>query len=175
MNAARLPPISRPRPVTETTLLHAVARPLLVARSALEDFKVEEVGRNRNFPHASDLTRVARSSRAGHVTQERLHRFGMALNIDEDRAIGPVRHRTNYAVALRRFGYPRPIIHSLYATDGDIVPMDEGVHRTHKSKVSMPFPTSGLSHRAEKPVSNRANEKPICEGETTSTPQRTSP
>lgn len=71
---------------------------------------------------------TTRPSRTTHVAEERLHGREVALDVDEDRAIGPVRDTADHAVTTRRLSDARAVVHTLDATARETMPVDEFAH-----------------------------------------------
>lgn len=68
---------------------------------------------------------MAQAPRAAHVAQERLHSPELTLNVDEHRAIGPVRNPADDLMPIRRLRDARSVVDPLDATPCEAVPMDE--------------------------------------------------
>jgi hypothetical protein len=93
---------------------------LLVA----QDLESKQVLRNREFRHAFHRVRVTRVPRTAHVAEESFHGREIALDVNEDRAIRPVRNTADQAMPERRLRDSRAVIHALNATARDAIPVD---------------------------------------------------
>jgi hypothetical protein len=105
-------------PVAETPQLRA------------NDREPDNVRGGCDFRDAFNLASVARAAGTAHVTQECLHRFALALHVDEDGAVGTVRDSADHAVAIRGFHDPSAVAYALDATARDAVPVDQVTLRT---------------------------------------------
>lgn len=107
-----------------------VARDVSVrpAPSLAHDLERDQVGRDREFRDALHRIRVARAAWTAHVAEERLHGWEVALDVDEDSAIGAVRDASDDAVPMGRLRDSRAIVHALDAPLRETMPVD---YRTH--------------------------------------------
>lgn len=110
------------------------------AESVPKDIETEKVWRERKVGDASHGVSVAQPPGTAHFAQERLHHFKGSLNVDEDRPVRSVSHRTDHPVAKRSFGHASPVVHSLDTADRDAVPVYEGVHDFSRSEPLKVFP-----------------------------------
>jgi hypothetical protein len=111
--------------------------------SISQDIESDQVGGNWHFGDPLYDAGMARSSRTTDVTQEGLHRLDSSLNVDEDRAIGPVRYGTHHSVTIGRLHHARAVVDSLYAPVGEAVPVNEREHAPSKFRLHKSLPPAG--------------------------------
>jgi hypothetical protein len=105
------------------------------AHSLAHDLKAGQVGGDRQLRDAVDRVRVARSVRTAHVAKEGFYGREVALDVDEDRAIGLVSDTADHAVTTRRLRDPRAVIDALDASLRKAVPVHQRGH-THSVYVA---------------------------------------
>jgi len=85
---------------------------------------------------------MARSAGPAHVVDECLHGREVALDVNEDRAVGLVRHAAHHAASPGRLRYPCPVVYSLDTPVRETVPVHELAHGPARPNVSKSLPPS---------------------------------
>jgi hypothetical protein len=95
-----------------------------------KNLESETVRRERHFRDSFHRTRMTCAAVTAHVAEECLHGREFALDVDEDRAIGPVSDGANNTVTTSGFRDSRAVVHALDAAARDALPVDE--HFSHE-------------------------------------------